>query len=332
MTITTSEPVAKPKRVRRALWLVLLWLMVLPGTAWAVVRQGGWERDLAVQLFAFTPYVAAWSLIPALLALATRRWLVAAVACATAAIFAVAVVPRAVADSDRGPDTGVAIRVMTSNMLFGRADAEQLVDLVRANGVALLAVQEFAPSAEANLAAAGLSELLPYHSLGAEPGASGSGLYSRFPLTDAGISRNSGGFNQAYGTVQPPGAVAFEIESAHPNAPYAVSALPGWRKDLNEEPRADPDGSPRILLGDFNATLDHDALRRLIASGYRDAADAAGQGLIGTWGPYDGDPLPPVTIDHVLVDERIGVRDVDVHRITGSDHRAIIAEVVIPAA
>jgi len=332
MTITSSAPVAKPVRVRRAAWLLLLWLLVLPGTAWAVLRLGGWERGAMVQFLAFTPYVAAWAVVPVIAALATRRWLVAAVASMTLAIFAVLVLPRTFADGDRGPQTGVALQVMTANMLFGNADADAIVKLVRDNDIAVLALQEFSPAATTRLADAGLGTLLPYSSLGAEYGASGSALYSRYPITDPGVRRNSGGFNQAYGTIQPPGATAIDVESAHPLAPSAVNVLADWRADLEAEPKADPKGRPRILLGDFNATLDHEPLRTLIATGYRDAADAAGKGLIGTWGPYDGDPLPPVTIDHVLADTRLGIGKVTVHDVPASDHRAVIAHLTLPTA
>ena len=332
MTITSSAPVAKPVRVRRVAWHVLLWLLVLPGAVWAVVRLGGWERGGLVQLLAFTPYVAAWAAVPAIAALATRRWLAAAVATITFAFLAVAVLPRTFADGDRGPQGGVALHVMTSNMLFGNADAATIVRLVRENDVAVLALQEFSVNSQRNLAAAGLGELLPYSSLGAEFGASGSGLYSRFPITNPGVRRNGGGFNQAYGTVQPPGAVALTVESVHPLAPASLAMVDGWRDDLDAEPRADPRGAPRILLGDFNATLDHQPLRDLIKGGYRDAADNAGNGLIGTWGPYDGDLIPPVTIDHVLADLRLGIGAVSVHTIPDSDHRAIIAGLKIPSA
>jgi endonuclease/exonuclease/phosphatase family metal-dependent hydrolase len=186
---------------------------------------------------------------------------------------------------------------------------------------------------QAGLRAAGLEELLPYSSLAAEAGSTGSGLYSRFPVTAAGAHRNGGGFMQAYGTIQPPGSDPLIVESAHPNAPYAVSALPDWREDLLKQPHADPDGPARILLGDFNATLDHAELRDLISHGYRDAAVAVGKGLAPTWGFYYGPRrLPPVTLDHVLVDTRIGVREVQVHRVPETDHRAVLAWLRVPAA
>jgi endonuclease/exonuclease/phosphatase family metal-dependent hydrolase len=333
MTIMSVPPDSRPvRRKGKAALTVTLWILLLPGLLWAIVRIGGWERGPLVQLFAFTPYVAAWAWLPAIVALTTRRWTVAGAALVAAVALAAIVLPRALPDRDRGPGTGVRLQVMTSNMLFGGADPDTIVKLVREHDVSVLAVQEFTAEGRKALNDAGLGDLLPYSSLADEPQAPGSGLYSRFPITDPGAERNRGGFMQAYGTVQPPGAGPLIVESAHPLAPWAVHVVPDWREDLAAEPKADPAGTPRILLGDFNSTLDHTPLRRLIDSGYRDVADAAGKGLVGTWGPYGDKMLPPVTIDHVLVDKRIGVRGASVHRIPKSDHRAIIAEITVPAA
>jgi endonuclease/exonuclease/phosphatase family metal-dependent hydrolase len=332
MTITSAPPeTAPPRRRKRVGVTVLVWIVLLPAVAWAVTRLFGWERGIGVQFFAFTPYVAVAAWLPVLIAVATRRWLGAAVALVAAATLAVCVLPRAVA-GDRGPQDGVRMTVMTSNVQFGGADPETIVRLVRDHDVAVLAMQEFTPAMQTRLAEAGMDTLLPYTSLAAEWGADGSAVYSRFPIGAAGARRNGGGFMQAYGTVQPPGAGPVVVESVHPLAPFAVDVLGGWRSDLLAQPRTDPDGAPRILLGDFNATLDHGPLRELISDGYRDAADAVGQGLVGTWGPYDGHPVPPVTIDHVLVDRRLGVADVQVHGVPDTDHRALLATVVVPAA
>ena len=38
-----------------------------------------------------------------------------------------------------------------------------------------------------------------------------------------------------------------------------------------------------------------------------------------------------MTIDHVLADERIGVRAVSVHSIPGTDHRAVFAVLRLPS-
>ncbi|HEX5596036.1 MAG TPA: endonuclease/exonuclease/phosphatase family protein [Micromonosporaceae bacterium] len=297
---------------------------------WAVVSGLGLERGPLVQLLAFTPYVAAASLAPLVLMLILRRWWTAGVAAVAALVLIGSVAPRALP----GPAVmanGPTLRVLTANVLAGAADEVALVRLVRDKRVDVLALQEFTPDAEAELDRLGLAELLPHRQTNPEVGTSGSALYSRFPLRDGGVRRNEGGFSQAYATVQVPDAPPVLVESVHPAAPYALSMLPAWRTDLASQPPATPEGPLRILAGDFNATLDHAALRTLLRTGYVDAAAAVGAGLIGTWGPYDGDLIPPVTIDHVLVDKRIGVRAVSVHPLPDSDHRPVLAELTLPA-
>ena len=334
MTITTTPaetpPTATGRRLGRMALTVLIWLLIVPALLWAIVRVSGWDRGPLVQLLAYTPYVAAWSVLPMVLALATRRWPAAAVGLAVVLVLALMVVPRAI-PGGRGPSTGVRLNVMTSNLLFGGADPAQIVGLVREHDIEVLAVQEFTTDGKLALAKAGLEDLLPYTSFADEAGASGSGLYSRYPIAGAGRRRMGGGFLQAYGTVQPPHAEPVLVESAHPRAPSELSSNGFWRSDLAEEPGTGPDGIARILLGDFNATLDHAPLRRLVARGYRDAGAATGQGLTPTWPYFEHRGIPWVTLDHVLVDERIGVRDISVHRITNSDHRAVIAGLTLPA-
>jgi endonuclease/exonuclease/phosphatase family metal-dependent hydrolase len=300
-----------------------LWLLVLPGLVWAVLRVFGWERGLLVQAFAFTPYAAAWTLIPAIVALARKRRLVAVFAWLTVVVMAACVLPRALPDFDRGPSKGRNLTVMTINMFVGAADPASIVKLVRDHDVAILAVQEFSPAARAGLSRAGLDALLPYAALADEVATTGSGLYSRYPITKSYSERSAGGNMQVYATVKPPDTAALDVVSAHPLAPYSTKVLKLWRNDLAAEPAAD------ILLGDFNSTLDHAPVRRLIARGYRDAADATGRGLLGTWGPYHGKPVPPVTLDHVLAGKRIGIKDVQVHAVPGSDHRSVIATLVV---
>ena len=88
------------------------------------------------------------------------------------------------------------------------------------------------------------------------------------------------------------------------------------------------------LTGDGAAdtsTLDHREMRRLIDTGYRDAASVVGAGWRPTW-PYDEKwYMPGVTLDRVLADRRIGVRSARPHRISGSDHKAFYAELVLPS-
>ncbi|MGI5144935.1 endonuclease/exonuclease/phosphatase family protein [Plantactinospora sp. CA-294935] len=319
-----------PGRTRRRLLTGLCWLLVLPVLGLLAVRLAGLERGPLVQLLAFTPYLLAWTLVPLGLALAARRWWPAGAAAVAALLLVALVAPRALPDRQPAAE-GTPLRVLTANLLAGAAEPEALVALVRSARVDVLAAQEFTREAEAALDRLGLAELLPYRQVNPEVGTTGSALYSRHPLRETGTRRNGGGFSQAYATLQPPDGPAVLVESVHPMAPATLAWLAAWRADLRAQPPATPDGPLRILAGDFNATLDHAPLRDLLDTGYADAADSVGAGLTGTWGPYDGDPIPPVTIDHVLVDRRIAVDRVAVFRLPGSDHRPVLAEVVLPA-
>ncbi|SBT37386.1 Metal-dependent hydrolase, endonuclease/exonuclease/phosphatase family [Micromonospora narathiwatensis] len=331
-TVTTTTDEGRSTARNRRIATTACWLAVAPAAAWVLFRLAGSDRGPLVQAVAFTPYAAVGSLVPLVLALALRRRAAAVVAAATTLALIGAVAPRAVAAPQPVAD-GPTLRLLTANLLKGRADPTRLVDLVRRHRVDVLAVQEFTPGIAAELDRLGLDALLPYRVLNPEVGTTGSGLYARFPLGEGGFRRNQGFlFTQAYGTLAVPGAPPVRVESAHPAAPYAVAVVPDWRTDLRGQPPATPRGRLSILAGDFNATLDHAPLRALIATGYADAADAAGAGLAGTWGPYDGDKIPPVTIDHVLVDRRVAVRSVAVYAVPGSDHRAVLAELRLPAS
>jgi endonuclease/exonuclease/phosphatase family metal-dependent hydrolase len=103
-----------------------------------------------------------------------------------------------------------------------------------------------------------------------------------------------------------------------------------WAEGLRALPAAD--GRARILAGDFNATLDHAGLRRLLATGYRDAADVTGEGLLATWPYYGrkGETVPPVTLDHVLADRRIALRQFKTLKLPHTDHRAVYTELTLP--
>ncbi len=177
---------------------------------------------------------------------------------------------------------------------------------------------------------AGLRRLLPYRDVDARPGASGSGLFSRFPLTrlDPYNSIDQNGEPRAL-VALPGGAPALDVQVVHPPPPSRIAT---WRRVLRDLPRVDRgDGRAHMLLGDFNASLDHRELRRLLGGddGYVDAADAAGKGLVATW-PTNRRFPPVITIDHVLADPRARVQAFDAYKMKGSDHRAVVATVRVP--
>ncbi|XVV17647.1 endonuclease/exonuclease/phosphatase family protein [Actinoplanes sp. CA-131856] len=309
---------------------MLAWVLVVPGLVWAALRVSGWSPGAVVVVLPFTPYAVAGSLVLLVVIVALRQWRAAVVAGLATAVLAGCVVGRVVPDRDRGPRDGVALTILSANMLIGRGDPEEIVRRVRDEDVGVLALQEFTAGGQAALARAGLGRLLPYSSIAPQRardpyGTTGSAVYSRFPLTGSGFRLNYGGFQQAYASVTVPGAKPVVVESVHPAAPHSLDVLGDWRRDLKDQP-----GPGRVLAGDFNATLDHKQLRDLLGRGYRDAAATMGKGLIPSWGPYADRPIPPITIDHVLVDRKIGIGRYAAYDLPGSDHRMVLAAVVLP--
>lgn len=274
------------------------------------------------------PYITVLGLLIGLFALFRKRWVVGLTMTFVAIILVANVAPRAFPDS-RPNGVGQEVRLMTSNLLVGIADAEFVVRQVRERRIDILAMQELTPEMVGDLERAGINQLLPNRVFIAEPGGSGSGIASRFPLTSRQLTP-PGTLQQAGAWVDVPGAQDIEVVSVHPLPPVVTQGPEAWQRELAGLPSPDNTGAIRVLAGDFNATLDHVGMTRLINKGYVDAADQVGKGLIHTWPSASGIWPPPVTIDHVLVDPRCPVDTVDVFDVPGSDHRAVVAQFVVP--
>jgi endonuclease/exonuclease/phosphatase (EEP) superfamily protein YafD len=318
---------------KRRLLTVIVWLAVLPFAVWLPARLLGWQPGIrGVQLMALTPYAAVAALVPLVVAAATRRLWPALIAAIVVLGFAFAVLPRWITDGTTVDAKGPQLRVLSANMLLGGADPGALTALVRSQRADLLALQEFTPAGQEALEKAGLLDVLPHSVTYAREGIGGSALYSRFDLSDGHYRLFPSTFGQAAATMTVPGAPKVLVESVHPCAPAAPSRNACWHTDLAAQPHASdhPDGAIRLLAGDFNATLDHVEVRRLIDTGYRDAGDVMGRGLTFTY-PMDRPTwFPGVTIDHVLVDRRVAVDEVSAHVIVQSDHRALFAALRLP--
>ena len=150
---------------------------------WAGARLAGADRlrfaeAWAVPLLSFTPQVTAGAWVSALL---LRGAGPAAVTAAAGAALTAAVGPRAV-PYRQPPAAGPVLRVLTANLLVGRAGAEAVVELVCRKRADVLFVQELTGDAEAGLARAGLGDLLPYRVTQPVPDGTRGSIYARYPL------------------------------------------------------------------------------------------------------------------------------------------------------
>jgi endonuclease/exonuclease/phosphatase (EEP) superfamily protein YafD len=326
---TVAEPESRLRRGWRIGTAVVCWFFAVAFAAFAIMRLFGLERTWYLDtLVAFTPYVGLLSILLIPIAILARRWWPTGLAVASAVALVVVVAPRAFGGPDPGP--GPRLHVLSSNMKLGGADPATIVTLARVHRTDVLALEEYTPQAQKGLIAAGIESIFAYSAQTPQPGATGSAIFSRYPLTNTGYRPLAGDFGQEYATVRVPGAQPLIVEAVHPEAPAVPSANAIWAAGLAAQPAASPNGPVRLLIGDFNATLDHARLRNLIGTGYRDIAAQLGDGLDTTW-PYDGRPEPPIMLDHVLADPRIGAVWFGTASVPDSDHKAIYATLTLPA-
>jgi endonuclease/exonuclease/phosphatase (EEP) superfamily protein YafD len=308
------------------------WAVAGALAGWAAARLAGADRlrfaeAWAVPLLSFTPQVTAGAWVSALL---LRGAGPAAAAAVSGAALTAAVGPRAL-PYRQPPAAGPVLRVLTANLLFGRAVAEVVVELACRTHADVLFVQELTDEAAASLQRAGLGDLLPHRVT--QPMSHGSrwSIYARYPLR-GGPPAAPPSAARCTARLDLPDGQFVELACIHaapPKPPWSPGPTARWRSQLSALPA--PGDSPRILAGDFNATLDHAQFRLLLRRGYVDAASQVGNGLSPTWGPKPGRCLSLLAIDHILIDPRCAVLTTSAHCLPGSDHRALYAELRLPA-
>lgn len=274
--------------------------------------------------------------VAATVAAAVRRrgWSLAAGLLTVTAVAAAMVLPRALPTLDvPEPDapSGRALTVLSFNTYEGRADVDVLAELVRSTHPDLIALPEAAGRFRDELA-----PLLPDYRFVAsqDRGADVQGVVAAVRV-DPGrtgdvtvqVDRTTT-FPSVELTGGPLGDLRFV--AFHSVAPLPED-IPGWHSDLGTLDRwcANRGIGPAIVAGDFNATLDHSVLRDAV-TGCADAAERTGESLVGTW-PTRFPRYLGVQIDHVLVTGGITAQATSVHDIPGSDHRAVLTRLRLPA-
>lgn len=323
----TEPDAATRRRVAPRGLIVRRALRVLAGVAFAAVavpavaRLLGWEAGPLAIAVALMPWVTLASVVPLVLAsLARDRWL--AGASALVMVLCVAwTVPLYLAET--APVSDDEFVVATVSMTFGAADPHEVVDLVRDHDVDVLALQELTPESAQALREAGLGEQLPYSEIHAEPGFTGTGLWSRLPQSDGRAL--DGLTSRTVQAVVESQAGPITVLAPHPAAP-GLFAHDRWSEDLAALAVmvAEVEG-PLVVVGDLNATRDHRGFRDLEAAGLVDAADQAGSGFAPTF-PQGRGPFPVAAIDHVMVrDAPLTAVDARTIVVSGADHRGLIA-------
>ncbi|MGH2974430.1 MAG: endonuclease/exonuclease/phosphatase family protein [Solirubrobacterales bacterium] len=309
----------------RRYWLI--WGAAIPLVLWAIVRIFGLESGgLLTSLMWFTPYAAIAALLVAGVAVALRNWAAAVFAAVATACLAAVVLPRAVGIETESATGHETLTVLAANVELGGADPHALLALVDRYHPDLLSVEELTPSFAKKLRRGGIGHRLAHAVLMARPKGHGGGLYARFPLK--ALPRQTRFlFRMPRAVIALPDGGRLRLVAVHPQPP--TMSVERWREALESLPPGES-GAPWALVGDFNASFDQAEFRDLIDRGYRDAGAATGKGLEPTWPSSEVFPWGLMTIDHVLVDRRLGIASYGVDALPGSDHRAIHAQLVLP--
>ncbi|KWX57702.1 endonuclease/exonuclease/phosphatase family protein [Mycobacterium sp. NAZ190054] len=297
-----------------------------------VVRALPLTNNVALVLAVGAPYTVIAALVGLAVAVLSRRVVLS--------IVAVVVVAASLGIQVRwyyggnAPETGegVEVRVLSSNLRYGRADPSTFVELAR-NSADVITVTELTAEAVRNFHQAGIDEMFPYSILFPASGAGGNGIWSRYPLTPVSPTRYWSS-SMVAAQAQIPGLTSeIAVASVHVTSPMA--SFDSWRNGIVATRSrlaglADAvDSGTVIAAGDFNSTPDMRQFRDLLSNGFRDAVVQAGAGFAPTF-PSNRHVPPLITIDHVLTRDA-NVESVSSVSVPDSDHRALLATLRVTA-
>ncbi len=254
-----------------------------------------------------------------------RRGLTAAAAVAVAGtvLHGVLVAPAYVGSHAAGVPN---LTVLTLNTRFGHADAAEVVALARRHHVDLLVLEEVTPSERERLRRAGLDGLLPHTAGETATTAAGTVVFSAYPLSEpTRLPVRNGAWQVRVDSARP-----FTLFAVHTSQPlhWTTEWVQDWDA-VDEAVRAQ--AGDRLVVGDFNATLDHRPVRRLLQHGLADAARTGNAGWQPTWPSSEvtkyRSPIGLMAIDHVLHTSAFDVISTRTTEVTGTDHLALLARI-----
>lgn len=306
--------------------LIALWIILIVCLLWLALTElpAGWDGHKPLPyLIALTPML--WIAFAALgiAGLCMREWGFAA--CCAAGLIASLMRKTAYWLNDlKSPNTGEAI-------------ARKIAERKAREAQSHIQATQGTP----RLDAAGLAELLPYRQLG-DPQASDNGGFNGVWLrvepaqsTPTGVAIPAADVPAVTLQVSPMRDITFA--SAHPKSPQrgcrewsegiiGLGALAHPQQNL-AAPDAPAHETITVILGDLNSSIPHPSFRKLLASGFHDAALDEAKGLHPTYPTWL--PWPRIVIDHVIFTDHLHASDVQAVHIDGSDHMALAATLTL---
>ena len=305
------------------------WTVVAGAVGTLLLQVVGTPNRPVSVLQALTPWWLLPTAVVAVAAVFAEHHRLAATSALTGIGLVVLALPLVLAGGGPGPSGPERLVVMASNVLYSN---ERIADLAAAIGEIdpdVVALSEVTPAIAEQLRRQPLADVYPHRIEDTAELASGLLVWSKYPLTEA---RGVTALRRSIDTAVESPIGTIRVVLVHPPPPVfnhdvwsdEIRALP----DVTEAstlPTVMPTVMPTVVLGDFNASWFHPPFRRAVdRAGLRDALAASGRGLTMTW-PTDTFLPAFVTLDHVLVDDRLAVVDADLVEPPGSDHAAVVA-------
>lgn len=295
------------------------------GAAAVVLHYVDVASDLAARAGSVAPFLIVAGLVGLILALVSRRPLLIAAGTVVAAAGIATQVPLYVGATSSHAD----LTVMQANIYLGTADVDALAATVRERDVDVLTVSELTDEALAAIERSSIAAQLPHSMVQPAPdGGSGTGLFSRYPLSDG---QRLPGFRMANlrAVADVPGHGDVVLYALHPLPPWPE---PAWRwaaelESLGEQVATED--RPVVIGGDFNSTYDHAQLRRMIGGeGLRDAAEQTGAGIVPTFPANRAFPAV-IAIDRIVTGGTARAVWFERVPLPGSDHHGVIAGITL---
>jgi endonuclease/exonuclease/phosphatase (EEP) superfamily protein YafD len=292
------------------------------------LAQGGPATFTAVAQ-AWRPHLAASALAGAALLATRRRTRPFAAGVAAAALAAAVPVARRAARTPAVPPGPGDVTVLTANVWHGGADTGALAALVAEERPDFVVLPEAGADFRDKLMP--LLAGLGYRAWVASGGGRRDGYDVVLLVGErTGDVRVRRGHGLRLPHLEATGGILGErtLYAVHPTAPMSRRSTAWWNDELALIGRWCSGPVAPLVAGDFNATLDHPALRAALGR-CRSAADGTGRGLLGTF-PAGAPRWLGIQIDHVLVPADAATTRFEVLDLAGSDHRAVLARVRLP--
>lgn len=223
-------------------------------------------------------------------------------------------------------DGAPLLTVMTANQLGGAGDAVALLQEATDAGVDVLVVTEITHETLRVLRENGVEQEFPHRAGEPIDGVYGTMVFSRHRMDEeVGLPTEMASFDVRLHVA----GRRLDLVAVHPTPPVDIEQ---WREEHRSLGDWVDATSPDLVVGDFNATADHEPMRTLADAGYRSVTDLVNEGWRPTWPAnhrlFGAIPVPPlVQIDHILCGPHMTALRSRTVAIDGTDHLAVVAVV-----